>query len=382
MSPFSDRDADSAIVSIDPTCAIEPELLIADILRTRYCIKGSVLLVEAIDTHIPIERSYRTVRILLGDGELCIQALLRPDIHCFVDGGHVYEGCYVRLDDFELREVDVYKGEVGGQSKTRGKMVYLLVGNLITVGWNRDYRRLLGLGEPTRPAAIAASEEDTSGKIRSKWHSLQVKPRSTASMAQQMEPTRPAKDAQDGSDSEDGFEDLQVSVERAAGRRINQVPLAPGFASKDTAKSLPWMSNDPTQPLKLTNMASVPKLPYKQNWVCNVLAVVASLSDLEPSHLPPYTQRTARLTDPTTTKKVLLTVFLDPEAFSPAVGSVVLLIGVKNHRFDGGSLKKYASDKLKNGENWWVANPETLGWCEGEVMELKGWWHSRTTHET
>ena len=36
---------------------------------------------------------YRAVRLLLGDGEVCIQALLMPGIHPFVDGGSVYEGC-------------------------------------------------------------------------------------------------------------------------------------------------------------------------------------------------------------------------------------------------------------------------------------------------
>jgi hypothetical protein len=72
---------------------------------------------------------------------------------------------------------------------------------------------------------------------------------------------------------------------------------------------------------------------------------------------------------------VLLTVFLDPDDFSPAVGSVVLLLGVKNHRFDGGSLKKYASDRPRSGGRWWFEEPKELGWCD--VAGMREWWDKR-----
>lgn len=124
--------------------------------------------------------------------------------------------------------------------------------------------------------------------------------------------------------------------------------------------------------MKLTQLKSVPNLPYKQNWVVNVLAVVASLSGVEPATLPPYRQRTERLADPSTTKQVLLTVFLDADDFTPLIGSVVLLLGVKNHRFDGGSLKKYGNEMPKERLKWWFENPIHLEWCN--VEGLKKWW--------
>jgi hypothetical protein len=137
----------------------------------------------------------------------------------------------------------------------------------------------------------------------------------------------------------------------------------------------PWQPTNPFEPLKLTPLSAIPHLPYRQNWMVNVLAVVASLAPVEPSHIgPSYQQRAARLADASTHKRVHLSVYLDPEGFTPRVGGVVLLLGVKNHLFEGGSLRKYVSDRPKGGGSWWVERPERLGWCEGEVERLKGWW--------
>jgi hypothetical protein len=110
----------------------------------------------------------------------------------------------------------------------------------------------------------------------------------------------------------------------------------------------------------------------------NVLAILTSLSPVEPSHIgPSFKQRTARLTDMSThPKQVHLTVYLDPEEFTPRVGGVVLLMGVKNHLFEGGSLRKYVSDGLGGGKSWWVEQVGGLGWCEAEVGRLRAWWGS------
>ena len=78
-----------------------------------------------------------------------------------------------------------------------------------------------------------------------------------------------------------------------------------------------------------------------------------------------------------------MTVFLDPEEFNPSVGSAVLLVGVKNHRFDGGSLKKYASDGVAGRgkgkgkarevatERWWFEDPWEMQWCD--VGGIRNW---------
>ncbi|KAK0639065.1 hypothetical protein B0T16DRAFT_422348 [Cercophora newfieldiana] len=189
------------------------------------------------------------------------------------------------------------------------------------------------------------------------------------------------------SDSDDAFETLDILADRAAERRTQALPRAavvqerPVAVQQNDAKkkaNFSWMANDTTQPMKLTDLYSIPRLPYKQNWMVNVLAVVAWLSDIEPTYLPPGNQRRAGLVDPTTEKEVLLTVLLDPESFTPQVGSVVLLAGVKNHQAEGGSLRKYMSDKPKGKKSWWVENPEqSLEWCQAEAAALREWQDGR-----
>jgi hypothetical protein len=347
--------------------------------------------------------------LLLGDGELVIQALVRPEIHCFVDGGSVYEGCYVRVDKFELGWLR------GGDG---GKVVYLVVGDMVTVGWNDEYMgilsrergvemetdevvkevgtegfrddgeleallQLMAEEEESGEAAVAASDKEVKSCPNEGPKPCPPKPSTPKPPAEKKDPGLDYL-----SDSDDAFETLGICTERVEQRRVTTIATAPDPRDEpqaavpqlnqhqppNTNKPRPWTSNDPTQPIKLTLLRAIPNLPYKQNWMVNVLVIVVSLSDVEPSHLAPYLQRTARLADPSTLKHIHLTVVLDPQSFTPAVGSVVLLRGVKNHMYDGGSLRKYVSDRPKNGMSWWVQHPETLGWCDEDVERLRVWW--------
>jgi len=379
------------IVSLDPASPVEPLPLIADILRTRYCIPRSVFLVEGIEANIRVGGRYRTVRVLLGDGELVIQALMRPEMHFFLDGGQIYEGCYVKLNRFDLDFVELEGGT---------RMPFLMVEDMITVGLHRVYLEMLGAEVPgiARRGKRVVKKEGADEFLRSYQRSEEDKREvSPTPVHESVKVEVPPEQGSLGekkaneevdyfSDSEDAdaFETLQISVDRAAERRTQAVPppvsRPPVVKQQNDAKakeSLPWMANDPTEPMKLTDLRSIPRLPYKQNWMVNLLAVVAWLSDIEPSYLPPGRQRRARLVDSTTSNQVLLTVLLDPEAFTPRVGSVVLLVGVKNHQFEGGSLRKYMSDKPKSKNNWWISDPETLSWCEAESKTLREWWDGK-----
>lgn len=300
--------------------------VIHDILRTRYCVPSSTFLVEGIDT-TPVSSSgrWQAIRLLLGDGVLCIQALLSGDMHRFVHTGEVALGSYIRCESFHVRF----------QNVDEETMVYLVVDDLVTIGWNDSYRALQQKEDTTiepepKPSPEVDDDDEAMEEAFGAFETLTFPPQKPTS--------NPRKDA-----------------------------LPP---SKSQPVALPRDWHDHQAPLKLTTLRSIPHLPYKQNWSCNVLAIVTSLSPVEPSNLPPYKQRTARIADPSTSKRVHLTVFLDPEEFSPQVGSAVLLVGVKNHRFDGGSLKKYASDK-KEGR-WWFEEPWELGWCD--VAGIKAWW--------
>ncbi|KAK1983781.1 hypothetical protein LZ30DRAFT_713319 [Colletotrichum cereale] len=365
------------IAFADEADSFVPKPLIDDLLRTRYCIPGSVFLVEDIESlPVPRSRRWRAVRLLLGDGDLCIQALLRGEMHRFLDSGAVRVGCYVRLGDFAVRFQDV-TDDADRSGGTR-QMVYLVVHDLVTVGWHRSLT--VPGAMPQRPqqhaaddAFVSDSDMDVDGAEAADLPRQTQKPRLNALPSTrpdanpQEEPTKEDHDEDDDEEdnTEEGFEVMQVSVAKATQRRAQAKNMTGTVA-------LPRDWTDPSIPLKLTALRSIPNLPYKQNWSVNVLAIVTSLSDVEPSHMPPHNQRTARLADPSTSKQVILTVFLDAEQFNPKIGSAVLLVGVKNHRFDGGCLKKYASDKPRPGARWWFEEPRQFDWCD--VDGLKHWW--------
>lgn len=342
------------------------------------------------------------MRLLVSDGMTCIQAVLKGETFGLVDDGQVYAGCYIRVDNFELRFLDLLDGREGtveannatvpvphGQKKEKAtrarKMVYLLLDNPITVGWNTAYMRILEAQKQKlqpNPTTLpdgweekeGESELDTTGENRP------PPPADTVKAVLDI-PQSPKASPDYGSAPEidavnfDSTDRPKLEAPQPE-HDITTTPAQPtNHVLQPSSTTLPWTADDPTKPVKLTPLRLIPNLPYKQNWMVNVLAVVASISDVEPSHLPPYHQRTARLTDPSTSKQVLLTVFLDPDDFTPAVGSVVLILGVKNHRFDGGSLKKYVSDRPKKGVRWWFEEPEELGWCD--VAGLRSWWDNR-----
>ncbi|KAI0882599.1 uncharacterized protein GGS22DRAFT_169825 [Annulohypoxylon maeteangense] len=369
----------------DITCIapepFEPIPLIADILRTGYCIPGSVFLVEGVDSlHTSKSQRWRAVRLMLGDGELCIQALLSAEMHRYIDQEEVAFGSYVKLERFRVEWKNVSNGNgenpsVGkGKGKARDdlnpgdKMVYLVVEDLALVGWNNSL-------------VDATDVENTEVRVDSpeEPQEPQEKPEAIPQSSNTVNPllsSRGALSLDSGIDIPqeiiDVDDDFEVIPDAATKASHNRQDLATRSKDKLDTSFLPWSSKDPSRPLKLTKLRTIPNLPYKQNWSVNVLAVVSALSDIEPSGLPPYTQRQARLADPSTDKHVLLTVFLDPDRFAPKVGSVVLLLGVKNHRFDGGSLKKYVSDRPAEGFGWWYENPAQLDWCD--VEGLKRWW--------
>lgn len=375
--PAFEVTPEAAVVAADPTEPFEPRLLISEILRTRHCIQDSIFLVEGIEAHIAVSKRYRTVRLLLGDGELCIQALLRSEMHRFVDVGRVFVGCYVRLSSFHVQSVAAKPdGEHGSDDAV--EIVYLVVKNMTTVGWSTAYMQMAGTmgqeGSYTSVASVAPQVEEI--KIASGRQNRSIAatrphidaPELETALTETAHPPTANKAEGPDSDEEDAFESRQVSEQTIKDRRQEAA------LKQQPANALPWAPSTLSKPLKLTPLKAIPHLPYKQNWAVNVLAVVTWLSDVEPALLPGYVgkQRTARLADPSTDKQVLLTVFLDPDGFAPAVGSVVLLLGVKNHRFDGGSLKKYGNEKPKPGADWWFEDPADVEWCD--VEGLKSWW--------
>ncbi|KAK0755772.1 hypothetical protein N5P37_011646 [Trichoderma harzianum] len=424
--------------------------LIRQMLSTRRCISGSIFIVEGIDV-IPVpaatpeDDDSHAVRLVLGDGELCIQALLHPDMFDLVEKKDVFVGCCVRVGDFVMRfeepeadgqnlfdqgeEEDEEEDEREKREKDDEKgMVYLIVNELETAGWNESYMAMWRRHEKGKGAADAEDAGDAqqpavvTGKVSTDEQLARESQGTASEEAQTTTPkaSRPRRgvvrfaDPQaspsvqtptkarfqdkgkaqtprplDDDDEDDDEDDLENAFEAfeartfparkttpkkpAASSNARETTTAAAAASEKSqqqqqqqqqpiALAKDW--HDRQAPLKLTTLRLIPHLPYAQNWSVNVLAIVASLSPVEPSHLAPGRQRTARIADPSTAKQVHLTVFLDPDGFTPRVGSAVLLVGVKNHRFDGGSLKK--------DRRWWFEDPWDMSWLD--VAGIKSWW--------
>ncbi|KAF4333526.1 hypothetical protein FBEOM_12638, partial [Fusarium beomiforme] len=398
--------------------------LISDLLRTRYCVPGSIFLVEGVD-RVAVSKSgkWQIVRLILGDGEACIQAVLVPDMHRFVNTGEIALGTYVRCEKFDLSWKDV-----GEQT-----MVILKVNDLITVGWNESYRKLVKRDEivPRQILAPNLQVEQDPQPEPAPQPGPEPQPETRSAGKQPETPKQLPKTTFDdelefndideaaAEEAFDAFEKLLMATnprtpqksqtpkkvltpprpqtptkapipqKQETPRKIETVrkpqtpqkdkapqraetsqnlpkPQTPqkfkALPKKETAqnqlkpqspqKFKPPQKTGPEQrpqrpqtpqqkeiiqdtptshqpvalprdwrnyqtPLKLTTLRQIPHLPYAQNWSCNVLAIVSYLSDIEPSNLPPYRQRSARLADPSTAKQVHLTVFLDPEASTP-----------------------------------------------------------------
>ena len=405
-------------------------------------------------------RQWRAIRLLLGDGELCVQALLAPEMHPYVDAGEVAVGAYIRLERFRIEWLEEDGGaDAGADADVKGKgkeresdpaiqqqrgerVVYLIVEDLVVVGWSKALVQMTGAGdadlsaeseleddlammdeddeEPQRPSPSPSPSQSPSqspSRAREERRAIAARtvnntPRRQKAQTQapQTEPLEGPVDAITDTTKGSDFETMPIPRQKKAEQHRIATSLNPQIAIPLSppppplpvvprpTRPRPRQIINPTQPQKLTPLKSIPHLPYKQNWSMNVLAVITYVSGLEPSGIPPYTntQRRARLADPSTSKRVLLTVFLDAEEFAPAVGSVVLLLGVKNHRFEGGCLKMYWSDRRalvgrdgicggdrkgreEERQRWWFENPVELGWCD--VAGLKGWWEGEQRKE-
>ncbi|KAI0429145.1 hypothetical protein F5Y09DRAFT_268867 [Xylaria sp. FL1042] len=384
--------ADITYITSEP---FVPKPLIADILRTRFCVPDSIFLVEGVDVvHTSKSKRWRAIRLLLGDGELCIQALMSAETHRFVDRGEVSFGSYVKLQKFRVEWKDIAKGDSASSGTSedtgdsngekKGQMVYLIVESLVVVGWNNtliDTDTFMANEEEIDLDPVEAeSKESEDSQNQPPLLEPEKGPTPNQAAVANSEPEVDSASV----DMDDDFEIMALSKTETTHNREEAATATAAAATTTTTTTTTTPehnttipSNPPhdlTRPLKLTKLRSIPNLPYKQNWSVNVLCIISAISDIEPAGIPPYTQRQARLSDPSTDKHVLLTVFLDPHLFTPQVGSVVLLRGVKNHRFDGGCLKKYASDRPRDGGSWWCENPDPVrfSWCD--VEGLRRWW--------
>ena len=135
------------------------------------------------------------------------------------------------------------------------------------------------------------------------------------------------------------------------------------------------------RPLHLLSLAQLSTVPQRQNFLCDVLAVIDWVSpdvvDVRAYLLGP--KREIRLVDPTTDKRVLLSVFVDAHQFGPKPGTVAVFRNLRNHRWEGYSLNAFLNDC--RGFRWFFPNSTTallgISSLATRVGELTNWWHDR-----
>lgn len=149
-----------------------------------------------------------------------------------------------------------------------------------------------------------------------------------------------------------------------------QIPLHRSLASP---KALLPVSRS----LRLTSLAALTGPHATRNKVVDVFAVVASVTPTLvgcPGIRPGiHFKRELRITDPSTPKKVMLSVFVKPEEFLPEVGTVALFRSVTTNKWDGGSLNAFKRDC--EGRKWFLKSPQGVGGCD--VTNLMEWWKNR-----
>lgn len=129
-------------------------------------------------------------------------------------------------------------------------------------------------------------------------------------------------------------------------------------------------------PLRICTLESLTGRNATRNKVHDVFAVVCSVQEYvvkPPKNMP--RKRDIRIMDPSTDKKVLVSVFVDPDNFKPTVGTVALFRNLTTHEWDSGMLNVY-HDKCA-GKAWFIKDPVAVEGCEVKV--LKEWWEKRNS---
>ncbi len=128
------------------------------------------------------------------------------------------------------------------------------------------------------------------------------------------------------------------------------------------------------RPLNICPLGSLTGQNATRNKVQDVFAVICSVEEsvVKPPKGMPL-KRDIRIMDPSTDKKVLVSVFVDPETFKPAVGTVALFRSLTTHEWDRGMLNVYAN--MCAGRAWFLKDPVGVDGCD--VKALKEWWESK-----
>ena len=170
--------------------------------------------------------------------------------------------------------------------------------------------------------------------------------------------------------------DMPRKLEKTNPKHIALPPLA---AKRPTASVATTFKGSKSllairRPIHICTLDSLTGRNATRNKVHDVFAIVFSVQESvvkPPKNMP--RKRDIRIMDPSTDKKVLVSVFVDPDNFKPTVGTVALFRNLTTHEWDSGMLNVY-HDKCA-GRAWFTKDPVEVEGCD--VKALKEWWKKK-----
>lgn len=380
--------------------------IIRELVRTQVCFPNIRLLVDKISTVRVSSTSgssnLEAYRMFLTDREKTIQAVVKRRLHKWLTTFDVREGSYIVLKEYELARGKRLHGE--------GDVFYLAVSDFYSIGEEQRYypsdnlknvsasaeeatlspldqisakdedernevelfRRECSL---TRGIPTAAHQDLVSSKASSSWKSEMLDSEKRKRRSGLLDPNpdllslaskarkigeSPTAERTKGK----GYDDAQSrSSDEHPNRASTSKPLLP---RQDSIQALASPERVPS-PLQLSTLASVTGTKATRNKQVNILAMIeyVSNSTVKPTTAP--LKRDVRIVDPSTDKKVTLSVFVDPVNFMPKEYDIMLFCNLTTHDFSGGNLNAYP--KKCRGREWYILNPYDIEECNMKSME-------------
>lgn len=387
---------DSARTSYNEKSVSYVKPIINELVRTQVCFPNIKLLVDRISTvevaSTTESSGLKAYRMYLTDREKTIQAVIKRRLHKWLTTFDVREGSYVILKEYNLARGKRLHGE--------GEVFYLAISDFYPIGEEQRYN------SSTEPNSVSASaeENDTSpfdqAPVRDQSEGNEVERIRTDISLPGKNLTRAYQDI----DGRGGFLASKVATTEPKKRKrgtssldldpdllslankVTKPPVTPSAQPKSSGDHFSSASESnillPRQdvmqtpvspepiksPFNLSTLASVTGPNATRNKQVNILAMIdyVSSSTVKPTTAP--LKRDVRLVDPTTDKKVTLSVFIDPVNFVPKVYDIILFRDLTTHDFSGGNLNAYP--KKCRGKEWYLCNPYEIDECDMEAMEV------------
>lgn len=178
--------------------------------------------------------------------------------------------------------------------------------------------------------------------------------------------------------ADESRESLSTKVIRGQARDDSQLRSSNETSDSASISNIPPPQEDPTKArvsaerspslLELSTLASITGIYATRNKQVNILAMIeyVSSSTVKPTTAP--LKRDVRIVDPSTDRKVTLSVFIDPVNFVPMKYDIILFRDLTTHDFSGGNLNAYP--KKCRGKEWYIVNPYGFKECDMKSMEV------------